>query len=156
MDTSNYASKIYLKEADKITALVENICQEHNIAYYYGSISVSIEQLLSLIGTFYGDEVENKEVLFYFEQCVGGVSFSVECKDDVFSKVVFEKTDEIDIESDLRAFLVAKLSDQIIISKGGCKIELLFFVNGIEPELLVHRQEKIKQFNATRIHQNIS
>jgi hypothetical protein len=31
----------------------------------------------------------------------------------------------------------------------------LFFVNGIQPELLVDRQEKIKQFNLIRMHQNI-
>ena len=38
----------------------------------------------------------------------------------------------------------------------GKNIELLFYVNGIEPELLLDRQEKIKQFYLKRIHQNIS
>jgi hypothetical protein len=68
----------------------------------------------------------------------------------------FDKNKEIEVDSDVDVFLISKLSDQIIVSKEGKNIELLFYVNGIEPELLLDRQEKIKQFYLKRIHQSIS
>jgi hypothetical protein len=48
------------------------------------------------------------------------------------------------------------LSDKVIVLNEGRKLELLFFVNGIEPELLLDRQEKIKEYNSSRMHQNIN
>ena len=70
-------------------------------------------------------------------------------------KVTLDKSKELESESDINVFLISKLSDKIIVSENGKKIELLFFVNGIEPELLLQRQEKIKEFNSNRMHQNI-
>ena len=61
----------------------------------------------------------------------------------------------MDEDTNLNVFLISRLSDQVIITEEGRKVEVLFFVNGIQPELLVDRQEKIKQFNLIRMHQNI-
>ncbi len=155
MDTSTYKSRVALTQSYKINNFVESICQEHNISNYCGAISVSIERIIDLIISFYGSEHENKYVTFYFEQCVGGVSFSIESIDEIFSNIVFDKNKELELDSDINVFLISKLSDKIIVSESGKKIELLFFVNGIEPELLLQRQEKIKEFNSSRIHQNI-
>ena len=83
------------------------------------------------------------------------MSFSIESIDDIFSNIIFDKSKELESESDINVFLISKLSDKIIVSENGKKIELLFFVNGIEPELLLQRQEKIKEFNSNRMHQNI-
>lgn len=155
MDTKSYKSKISLTQISKIESLIENICQEHNISCYYGVIVVSIEQILDLINTYYGNISNNKVISFYFEQCVGGISFSIECEDEIFSQLVFGKDIEMEEDSNLSVFLISKLSDQVIITEGGKRIEILFFVNGIQPELLIDRQEKIKQFNLVRMHQNI-
>lgn len=155
MDTRSFTSKVLLTQTYKINNFVENICQEHNINYHYGTISVAIEQVVRLITSFYENELEIKDIVFCFEQCVGGVSFSIECKDEIFSGIVFDKEKELETEKDVDVFLISKLSDQIIITEEGRKIELLFFVNGIEPELLLHRQEKIKEFNSNRMPQNI-
>lgn len=151
MDTTSYKSKISLKETDKLTNFIENICQEHNITYYYGTISVTIEHVMNIINSFYGES--NSKILFGFEQCVGGVSFFIECEDEVFLTIPFDKEQEIDTDSQVNVFLISKLSDKVLVSKEGKRIELLFFVNGIEPELLLDRQEKIKQFNAKRIYE---
>lgn len=155
MDAKSYKSKISLNQISKIESLVENICQEHNISSYYGAIVVSIEQILDLIISYYGSAFSNKVISFYFEQCVGGISFSVECEDEIFSQYIFNKDMEMDEDTNLNVFLISRLSDQVIITKEGRKVEVLFFVNGIQPELLVDRQEKIKQFNLIRMHQNI-
>ncbi len=155
MDAKSYKSKISLNQISKIESLVENICQEHNISCYYGAIVVSIEQILDLIISYYGSAFSNKVISFYFEQCVGGISFSVECEDEIFSQYIFNKDMEMDEDTNLNVFLISRLSDQVIITKEGRKVEVLFFVNGIQPELLVDRQEKIKQFNLIRMHQNI-
>jgi hypothetical protein len=155
MDTSTYKSRVVLTQSYKINNFVENICQEHNISNYYGAISVSIERIIELINSFYGKDYANKYITFCFEQCVGGVSFSIESIDDIFSNIIFDKSKELESESDINVFLISKLSDKIIVSENGKKIELLFFVNGIEPELLLQRQEKIKEFNSNRMHQNI-
>ncbi|MBR5253916.1 MAG: hypothetical protein IKV46_02615 [Bacteroidales bacterium] len=111
---------------------------------------------MNMIISFYKNDIENKYVLFCFEQCVGGVSFSIESNDEIFSGIVFDKNQELDLDTDIEVFLVSKLSDQVLVSEEGKRIEVLFFVNGIEPELLVHRQEKIKEFNSNRMHQNIN
>lgn len=155
MDAKSYKSKISLNQISKIESLVENICQEHNISCYYGAIVVSIEQILDLIILYYGSAFSNKVISFYFEQCVGGISFSVECEDEIFSQYIFNKDMEMDEDTNLNVFLISRLSDQVIITEEGRKVEVLFFVNGIQPELLVDRQEKIKQFNLIRMHQNI-
>jgi hypothetical protein len=155
MDAKSYKSKISLNQISKIESLVENICQEHNISCYYGAIVVSIEQILDLIISYYGSAFSNKVISFYFEQCVGGISFSVECEDEIFSQYIFNKDMEMDEDTNLNVFLISRLSDQVIITEEGRKVEVLFFVNGIQPELLVDRQEKIKQFNLIRMHQNI-
>lgn len=155
MDAKSYKSKISLNQISKIESLVENICQEHNISSYYGAIVVSIEQILDLIISYYGSAFSNKVISFYFEQCVGGISFSVECEDEIFSQYIFNKDMEMDEDTNLNVFLISRLSDQVIITEEGRKVEVLFFVNGIQPELLVDRQEKIKQFNLIRMHQNI-
>lgn len=155
MDITNYKNKIRLTDSNKISDFIENICQEHNITYYCGAISVCVEQVVNLLRAFYENE-KDKQVLLCFEQCVGGVSFSIECDKDVFSSMNFDKNKEIEADSDVDVFLISKLSDQIIVSKEGKNIELLFYVNGIEPELLLDRQEKIKQFYFKKIHQNIS
>lgn len=155
MDAKSYKSKISLNQISKIESLVENICQEHNISCYYGAIVVSIEQILDLIISYYGSAFSNKVISFYFEQCVGGISFSVECEDEIFLQYIFNKDMEMDEDTNLNVFLISRLSDQVIITEEGRKVEVLFFVNGIQPELLVDRQEKIKQFNLIRMHQNI-
>lgn len=155
MDAKSYKSKISLNQISKIESLVENICQEHNISCYYGAIVVSIERILDLIISYYGSAFSNKVISFYFEQCVGGISFSVECEDEIFSQYIFNKDMEMDEDTNLNVFLISRLSDQVIITEEGRKVEVLFFVNGIQPELLVDRQEKIKQFNLIRMHQNI-
>ncbi len=155
MDAKSYKSKISLNQISKIESLVENICQEHNISCYYGAIVVSIEQILDLIISYYGSAFTNKVISFYFEQCVGGISFSVECEDEIFSQYIFNKDMEMDEDTNLNVFLISRLSDQVVITEEGRKVEVLFFVNGIQPELLVDRQEKIKQFNLIRMHQNI-
>ena len=67
MDTSTYKSRIALTQSYKINNFVENICQEHNISNYYGAISVSIERIIELINSFYGNEYENKYITFCFE-----------------------------------------------------------------------------------------
>lgn len=155
MDAKSYKSKISLNQISKIESLVENICQEHNISCYYGAIVVSIEQILDLIISYYGSAFSNKVISFYFEQCVGGISFSVECEDEIFSQYIFNKDMEMDEDTNLNVFLISRLSDQVIITEEGRKVEVLFFVNGIQPELLVDRQEKIKRFNLIRMYQNI-
>ncbi len=155
MDTSTYKRRMVLTQLYKINNSIENICQEHNISNYYGAISVSIERIIDLVTSFYGNDCENKYITFYFEQCVGGVSFSIESTDEVFSNITFDKNKELELESDINVFLISKLSDQVIVSENGRKIELLFFVNGIGTELLLQRQEKIKEFNSNRMPQNI-
>ena len=109
-----------------------------------------------MIISFYGSNFEEKDIMFYFEQCIGGVSFSIKCNDKIFSNIIFDKNKDLETELDIAVFLISKLSDQVIISENGRKIELLFFVNGIEPELLLQRQEKIKEFNSKRMPQNIN
>ena len=155
MNTSTYKSRVALTQSYKINNFVENICQEHNISNYYGAISVSIERIIELINSFYVNEYENKCITFCFKQCVGGVSFSIYSIDEIFSNIIFDKSKELESESDINVFLISKLSDKIIVSENGKKIELLFFVNGVEPELLLQRQEKIKEFNSNRMQQNI-
>mgnify|MGYP003536980073 CR=1 FL=1 len=155
MDAKSYKSKISLNQISKIESLVENICQEHNISCYYGAIVVSIEQILDLIISYYGSAFSNKVISFYFEQCVGGVSFSIECSDEIFSNIVFNEDKDLDSEFDIDVLLISKLSDRVIVSEDGKKIELLFFVNGIAQELLLQRQEKIKEYNSNRILKNI-
>lgn len=155
MDTKSYTKRVSLNNTYKINNLIENICQEYNISYYYGIISVSIEHVLDLVMSFYSNTVAKEEIVFCFEQCVGGVSFSIECKDEIFSSMVFDRNKEIE-DLDVNAFLISKLSDKVIVLEEGRKLELLFFVNGIEPELLLDRQEKIKEYNSSRMHQNIN
>lgn len=155
MDTSKYKNRVALTQSYKINNFVENICQEQNINSYYGAISFSLEKTLELINYFYENNIENREIVFYFEQCVGGVSFSIECSDEIFSNIVFNEDKDLDTEFDIDVLLISKLSDRVIVSEDGKKIELLFFVNGIAQELLLQRQEKIKEYNSNRILKNI-
>ena len=106
-------------------------------------------------GYSFVNNIENREIVFYFEQCVGGVSFSIECSDEIFSNIVFNEDKDLDSEFDIDVLLISKLSDRVIVSEDGKKIELLFFVNGIAQELLLQRQEKIKEYNSNRILKNI-
>ncbi len=155
METKSYTKRVFLDSTYKINNIIENICQEYNISYYYGTISVSIEHVLDLITSFYGNARGKEEIVFCFEQCVGGVSFSIECQDEIFSSMIFDKEKGIE-DLDVDVFLISKLTDKVIVLEGGRKLELLFFVNGIEPELLLGRQEKIKEYNSNRMPQNIN
>jgi hypothetical protein len=53
--------------------------------------------------------------------------------------------------SDTSAYIVNSLADKNIVLLGGRTLELNFFVDGIEPELLSSRRELIKLYFENKI-----
>lgn len=142
-----FSKRLKVESSDDLTPLIEGICQDNNINNYFGAISVAMSQVLEIIIS--NNNPSTEEIDFFFEQCVGGIALGVRGKEEVFKQEDYTGGKDASIE-DVRTYIIANLADNISVSEQGKKIELDFYVDGIEPELLSLRQELIKQYLESR------
>ncbi len=141
MSSNTYSKKLRLNQTSDITSLIERICQDNNINNYFASISVSISYIIDMMKHEFRNE-ESFVMDFHFEQCVGGVAFGLLCQKPVFE----EKRFGMDLHNRPEDCVVSSLTDKIIILSQGKGVELQFYVNGIESELLSNRQKGLKSY----------
>lgn len=149
MKNNAFCKKVRIEHSDALTELLENICQENNINNYFGTISVAVNHTLEILNSEI-KRAESRNILFKFEQCVGGVAITIECQEEVFGRMLADKQQMIEM-SDTSAYIVNSLADKNIVLLGGRTLELNFFVDGIEPELLSSRRELIKLYFENKI-----
>ncbi|MCF0211187.1 MAG: hypothetical protein HUK18_07810 [Bacteroidales bacterium] len=126
-------------ELAKAEAFVEDICSQNHLYNYFGSISIALSTAMSLV---------KGKVSISYEKCVGGVVFSISSKEEVFKAFDFENIGE---ENTNALFLIDTLADRIEIKDKGRTIELIFLVNGIEPELALQRQEAVRKYSSVEV-----
>lgn len=149
MDKSTFCKMVRIERTDDLTELLENICQDNNINNYFGTISVAVEGVLNFI--FAASKKQSEKIKFGFEQCVGGVSISIECESVSFEALV-KKTEQSEQTDNVDALVIHLLSDKVRLLSDGRGIKLSFLIGGIEPELLSLRQElTLQYFNTLQV-----
>lgn len=123
----------------KAEDFVEEICSRNHLYNYFGSISVAISTALTLV---------SGKISVSFEKCVGGVVFAISCKEDIFQDIDFR---QIGDEKTNSLFLINSLTDEIEVKDKGRTLELIFYVNGIAPELAMQRKEAIEQYSLKEV-----
>lgn len=149
MDKSTFCKTVRIERTDDLTELLENICQDNNINNYFGTISVAVEGVLNFI--FAASKKQSEKIKFEFEQCVGGVSISIECESVSFEALV-KKAEQSEQTDNVDALVIHLLSDKVRLLSDGRGIKLSFLIGGIEPELLSLRQElTLQYFNTLQV-----
>lgn len=149
MNRSTFCKTVRVERTDDLTELLENICQDNNINNYFGTISVAAEGVLDFL--FATSNKKPEKIKFGFEQCVGGVTISIE-NNDVSFEALLKKAEQTDKNENTDALVVRLLSDKVRLFSENKGIKLSFLINGIEPELLSCRQELAQQyFNAAKV-----
>ena len=149
MDKSTFCKTVRIERTDDLTELLENICQDNNINNYFGTISVAVEGVLNFI--FAASKKKSEKIKFGFEQCVGGVSISIECESVSFEALV-KKAEQSEQTDNADALVIHLLSDKVRLLSDGRGIKLSFLIGGIEPELLSLRQElTLQYFNTLQV-----
>ncbi len=148
-----FVKRIKVERSDDLTFLLESICQENNINNYFATISVAVSQVLEIVSGFSGQQTNQIE--FSFEQCVGGVAIGIAAEGKPFESFDISDKQASDFK-DEKSYIINNLADRTEVLNEGRGLELDFFVNGIEPELLSSRREKIKQYfiNLSLNHSN--
>ncbi len=144
MSSNNtFVKRIRVERSDDLTSLLENICQENNINNYFGTISVAVSQVLEFVNSVSDEKIKDLE--FSFEQCVGGISISIRCQGKMFEH--FDPSDKQATDfKDVNCYIINNLADRVAVTEQGNGLELDFLINGIEPEMLSSRREKVKQY----------
>lgn len=122
-------------QINKAHNFVEHICVKYRLENYFGAISVSFENLLALL---------DNQVFVSFSHCKGGVCFSFESESCDFRKINF---DSENLDDYLSVFLIKSLSDEVNVSAKGDKLEMCFYVDGVEKEIAIGRREKIEAYS---------
>jgi hypothetical protein len=125
---------ILFNEPNTIEEFTERICDRNHIYNYFGSISMVLDAAFSIL---------KKDITLSFEQCVGGVLFSMTGKEDI-SKVLNLNQDSSFLNEN--QLLIKMLTDEINIINNGKTLEMIFYVNGIEPELFAQRRERVNEY----------
>ncbi|MDR1005473.1 MAG: hypothetical protein LBL74_01220 [Bacteroidales bacterium] len=117
-----------------IQRMIEDVCDKYNLGNYFGIISTAVSQAVDLAILTQEDE---DRLEFSFDQCVGGMSFCLRSRTDVFS--------DLNAEGFL-SDIIKSLADEVSISEEGKMIEMIFYVTGIEHSVLQNRQSKFKEY----------
>ena len=113
MDKSTFCKTVRIERTDDLTELLENICQDNNINNYFGTISVAVEGVLNFI--FAASKKQSEKIKFGFEQCVGGVSISIECESVSFEALV-KKAEQSEQTDNTDALVIASAASIAAVS----------------------------------------
>src|SRR5574344_2643644 len=135
MRKNNEQINILPRESFRVEEFAERVCDRNNLYYYFGSISIVLSTAFNMI---------NKDVIIGFEQCVGGVCFTITCENEEFKDLDFNK-EESSLKENM--LLIKMLTDEVNVVNNGKSLEMIFYVDGVEPELLKARQENIRAYS---------
>jgi hypothetical protein len=135
--------KVTKSNAFQIGRMVEDICDKYNLHNYFGVISTAVVQAAEM--AFYRVDEDDK-LEFSFTQCIGGMSFLLLSEGDIFANLDFSQdiTHNEGVQS--AETIIKALTDEVYVQDGGKGLELVFYVNGIEPNQLQNRQSKVKDY----------
>jgi hypothetical protein len=130
----------------RISKMVEDICDKYNLHNYFGLISTSVEKALDLVNEQLAGDNSTK-IEFSFEQCIGGVCFVVSSEHNIFQDLNFKhELSACEGSSYSSEVLIQMLTNELCVIDEGKGLEMIFYVNGIEPEQLINRQQQIKAY----------
>ncbi|MDR1724870.1 MAG: hypothetical protein LBR28_00545 [Bacteroidales bacterium] len=125
--------------AYKIGRMIEDICDKYNLHNYFGLISTTVAYAGNIVLSALNDD---ERIIFTFNQCIGGVSFSLKSERNIFENLDFN----IDYTSQSPELIIKMLTNEVYIQQEGKELEMVFYVNGIEPAQLLTRQDKLKTY----------
>lgn len=142
MKNNSEEKYILFNESNKIEEFIEGVCNKNHLYNYMGSISMVLNAAFN---------IANEDIKLSFEQCVGGVLFSITANEQVFKDISLDKDSSLLEENQL---LIKMLTDEVNIVNKGKTMEMIFYVNGIAPELLTQRKEKINEYFSHNVEIN--
>ncbi len=133
--------KVYITKGNYsgFETFLEQVCDKYHLYNYIGAIDIAIEKVL---------EVAQADVLLSASNTKEGICFSFEAKESIFSKISFSDRDNPMFDT---LFIIKNLSDYIQISEDGKVMNLYFYINGIEEELVIKRRENIKSYSSNKL-----
>ncbi len=134
-DTLELKNNDYLR----VEEFIEGICADNHLHNYFGSISVAVSTVMNMT---------DGDVTLGFEKCIGGVCFTVAGKEKETFAVLNQTTDSMEKDS---LFLVETLTDELDVSEDGSSVDLIFYVNGVDEELVAKRKELINAYSHTTV-----
>ena len=135
--------KVSKSNAYQIGRMLENVCDKYNLHNYFGLISTSIIQAAEI--AFERLQSEDK-LEFSFAQCVGGMSFMLSSEAKIFADLDLSEDIVQDGEPQTPEAIIKSLTNEAYILEEGSALEMIFYVNGIEPHQLRVRQDRVKEY----------
>jgi len=141
----NDITEIYIDKFNtyKIGRMIEEICDKYNLHNYFGLISVAVAQACEIA---FARIEKNKKITFSYSQCVGGVCFALQSKSQIFKDLNFNSDIDCNSTNQAPETIIKMLTNELYVNEDGRELEMIFYVNGIEPDKLLDRQNKLKTY----------
>ncbi|MDR1846695.1 MAG: hypothetical protein LBR17_01075 [Bacteroidales bacterium] len=131
------AIKVSKSNIYQIERMIEDICDKYNLHNYFGLISTSVANAVFIA---LRSITEEEQLTFSFTQCIGGMSFALQGESKIFAN--FNSNDN----NQSLETIIKMLSNEVYVFEEGKGLEMIFYVNGIEPVQLLNRQKRFKSY----------
>ena len=126
----------------EVDRFVYSICDTFNIYNYSAVISMSLLQAVKNAIGQDGNSNSSKEIKIAFDQCRGGVYFTISVDGGEFDFCSQLSSDSL--------FLMRSLTDQLTFSDNGSAVRLFFVINGIEASRALERITTLRRYYIPR------
>lgn len=124
-----------------LDGFIEAVCEEHHLDNYYATISVAVTKAVE-----YAMDKGTAVMDLSFGHYNKGIYFKLNTPTGVFTSLPREAAD-ITLSSEAEcSFLVTTLSDQVQVLDNGDTLQVMFAVQGIDPNECVNRIAILKNF----------
>ena len=124
-----------------LDGFIEAVCGEHHLDNYYATISVAVTKAVE-----YAMDKGTAVMDLSFGHYNKGIYFKLNTSTGVFTSLPREAAD-ITLSSEAEcSFLVTTLSDQVQVLDNGDTLQVMFAVQGIDPNECVNRIAILKNF----------
>ncbi len=140
-----------LDDLHKVERFVDSICDEFNINNnYFGNIIIALTEAVTNSIVHGNNQDKSKTVTVTFEHKPKGLIFTIKDEGKGFDhKSIPDPTDVEKCpnpEEGRGMFLIKSLSDEVVFSDNGSKIEIIFKISSINKELALDRAGKLKSY----------
>lgn len=124
-----------------LDGFIEAVCEEHHLDNYYATISVAVTKAVE-----YAMDKGTAVMDLSFGHYNKGIYFKLNTPTGVFTSLPREAAD-VTLSSEAEcSFLVTTLSDQVQVLDNGDTLQVMFAVQGIDPNECVNRIAILKNF----------
>lgn len=134
----------------EVERFVYSVCDTFNIYNYSAVISVSLLEAVKNAIVHGNNGDASKEVTITFDQCRGGVYFTVSDEGNGFDFRSAMKDKSVS-DSNNGLFLMRSLSDVLSFQKDGSTVRLDFIINGIQASRALERITTLRRYYAREV-----